>query len=81
MDGAVGPHGHSGAEGVGAFCRASRECNYFRDRLFAFSKSDGFFDREFVKRIEGMLYAGGFYARFGFVDARFDLGANQVSDI
>ena len=73
MDGAVSPHGHGGAEGVGAFCRPGREGNNFRDRLSPFAKSDGFFDREFVKRIEGVLYTDGFDTTVEFVDTRFDL--------
>jgi hypothetical protein len=77
MDGAVGAHGHGGAESVGAFCGAGGYGKDFSDGVFAFTETDGFFDGELVEGVEGVFDAAGFYAGLGFVDAGFDLGQGE----
>ena len=74
MDGAIGAHGHGGAEGVGAFGRAGGKGEDVRDGcLFTFAEADGFFDGEFVERVQRVFDPCGFYAGLRFVDAGFDL--------
>ena len=75
VEGAVGAHGHGGAQGVGAFGAAGGEGEDVVDGegAFAFAEADGFFDGELVEGVEGVFDAGGFDAGLGFVDAGFDL--------
>lgn len=75
VEGAVGAHGHGGAQGVGTFGAAGREGEDVVDRegAFALTEADGFFDGELVEGVKGVLDAGGFDASLGFVDAGFDL--------
>lgn len=76
---AVGTHGHSGAEGIGALGSASGEGEDVFDLHgalilgAAFAQADGFFDGEFIERVQGVLDTGGFDAGVGLVDAGFDL--------
>lgn len=75
VEGAVGAHGHRGAQSVGAFGAAGGEGEDVvnGEGAFAFAQADGFFDGELVEGVEGMFDAGGFNAGLGFVDAGFDL--------
>ncbi len=74
MDGAVGAHGHGGAEDVDGLCGTGGECDDFGNGgFFAFADADGGFDGEFVEGVHAVFDAGGLDRCPGFIDAGFDL--------
>ena len=74
VDGAVGAHGHGGAQDVLSLGRTrADDADILDGGLLALTNAHTLFDRELVERVHAVLDAGGLDARLGLVDSGLDL--------